>query len=192
MHATSSWVSPRCVSPVHPFIPEQCAHFEQACWKLQENSCSSVAGFVSTQFNSRANLCLLRSIKAHWKQMPTLLQLQATYLHSMDASAFNSSAVYHAMQLQDSMIKSMFAVQTSIEELTGSCKRLDRQDLWELPYKRIFFCTPQTFRNDVDRGTAASVHCLMHSDLPCTQFSMPVPSHVLHHCLSLTICSDKW
>ncbi|KAL0018444.1 hypothetical protein WJX77_010041 [Trebouxia sp. C0004] len=41
---------------------------------------------------------------------------------------------------------------TSIEELTGSCKRLDRQDLWELPYKRIFFCTPQTFRNDVDRG----------------------------------------
>ncbi|KAL0033133.1 hypothetical protein WJX79_005148 [Trebouxia sp. C0005] len=41
---------------------------------------------------------------------------------------------------------------TSIEELTGSCKRLDRQDLWELPYKQIFFCTPQTFRNDIDRG----------------------------------------
>ena len=43
-------------------------------------------------------------------------------------------------------------VQTSIEELTGSCKRVDRQDLWELPYKRIFFSTPQTFRNDLDRG----------------------------------------
>lgn len=43
-------------------------------------------------------------------------------------------------------------MQRNIEELTGSCKRLDRQGLWEEDHKKIFFCTPQTFRNDVDRG----------------------------------------
>ena len=55
--------------------------------------------------------------------------------------------------------ETLIQLQTSIEELTGSCKRLDRQDLWELPYKRIFFCTPQTFRNDVDRGMLVDMHC---------------------------------
>ena len=46
--------------------------------------------------------------------------------------------------------------QRNIEELTGSCKRLDRQGLWEEEHKKIFFCTPQTFRNDVDRGQRSS------------------------------------
>ena len=48
------------------------------------------------------------------------------------------------------------SMQRNVEELTGSCKRLDRQGLWEEEHKKIFFCTPQTFRNDVDRGQGSS------------------------------------
>lgn len=61
--------------------------------------------------------------------------------------------------LKESLTVAWWLLQTSIEELTGSCKRLDRQDLWELPYKRIFFCTPQTFRNDIDRGEVCKLGC---------------------------------
>lgn len=61
--------------------------------------------------------------------------------------------------LKESLTVARWLLQTSIEELTGSCKRLDRQDLWELPYKRIFFCTPQTFRNDIDRGKMCKSGC---------------------------------
>ncbi|KAK9817873.1 hypothetical protein WJX72_003494 [[Myrmecia] bisecta] len=40
----------------------------------------------------------------------------------------------------------------SIVELTGTVKADARAELWSLPDKRIYFCTPQTFNNDVCKG----------------------------------------
>ena len=71
----------------------------------------------------------------------------------------------HALNAERELDCGVVLLQTSIEELTGSCKRLDRQDLWELPYKRIFFCTPQTFRNDIDRGKVCKPSCCADAGL---------------------------
>ena len=36
--------------------------------------------------------------------------------------------------------------------MTGNTKAEERAQLWSQTHKRIFFATPQTFRNDVVRG----------------------------------------
>ena len=43
--------------------------------------------------------------------------------------------------------------QEHIEELTGSTNAERRAELWATPHKRMFFMTPQTFKNDVFKGS---------------------------------------
>ena len=43
-------------------------------------------------------------------------------------------------------------LQSAIVEMTGNTKAEDRAQLWSQSHKRIFFATPQTFRNDIVKG----------------------------------------
>ncbi len=43
-------------------------------------------------------------------------------------------------------------LQSAIVEMTGNTKVEERAAFWCQPHKRIFFATPQTFRNDIVRG----------------------------------------
>ena len=40
--------------------------------------------------------------------------------------------------------------------MTGSTNPDRRAELWELPYKRLFFMTPGTLKNDIAKGAAAA------------------------------------
>ena len=43
-------------------------------------------------------------------------------------------------------------MQRMLHELTGQTESERRAEIWSIPHKRIFFCTPQVFKNDVCRG----------------------------------------
>lgn len=42
--------------------------------------------------------------------------------------------------------------------MTGTVAKADRAEAWTTPHKRIFFATPQAFKNDAAKGTM-SVTC---------------------------------
>ena len=43
-------------------------------------------------------------------------------------------------------------VQSSIQEMTGTVVKADRAEAWVTPHKRVFFATPQAFKNDAAKG----------------------------------------
>lgn len=56
-------------------------------------------------------------------------------------------------------------MQNALHEMTGGISSESRAEIWDMPHKRIFFCTPQTFKNDVCRGERAwhrSKACILY------------------------------
>ncbi len=49
-------------------------------------------------------------------------------------------------------VPSVLRLQEAIEELTGTVAAERRAELWAMPHKKMFFMTPQTFKNDLVKG----------------------------------------
>ena len=136
------------VAPTKPLVNQQI----QACYQFMGVSKASWHNvFIEIPSSHvRQNVCFNLAAFAYLPDHTAL----TCYQQTLNISWLTALTKTHCnMQRNIAWVMSALLLQTSIEELTGSCKRTDRQDLWELPYKRIFFCTPQTFRNDLDRGS---------------------------------------
>lgn len=55
-------------------------------------------------------------------------------------------------QQVDACHQFMGVAKASMVEITGTIKKNTRRDDWLADHKRFFFCTPQSFNNDVDSG----------------------------------------
>lgn len=55
-------------------------------------------------------------------------------------------------QQVDACHRFMGVAKASMVEITGTVKRNTRRDDWLADHKRFFFCTPQSFNNDVESG----------------------------------------
>lgn len=55
-------------------------------------------------------------------------------------------------QQVDACYRFMGVAKASMVEMTGTVKKETRHVDWHVPHKRIYFCTPQTFKNDVANG----------------------------------------
>lgn len=74
-------------------------------------------------------------------------------------------------------------MQEHIEELTGSVNAERRAELWATPHKRIFFMTPQTFKNDVFKGAHTPMHPCgfrRRAQFPCAGNCPPLSKAGLH------------